>query len=57
MMTIIYRAKFDENHFTDEPLAFGQWQKTDKPWAWECPVVFPFLDLIKVAAEPVFPIP
>jgi hypothetical protein len=57
MMTIIYRVKFDENHFTYEPLAFGQWQKTDKPWVWECPVVFSLLDFIKVAAEPVFPIP
>jgi hypothetical protein len=57
MMTILYRLKFDENYFTYEPLAFGQWQKRDKPWAWECPVVFSFPDLIEVATEPVVPIP
>jgi ABC-type branched-subunit amino acid transport system substrate-binding protein len=57
LMTIMYRVKFDENHFTPEPLAFGQWQKTDKPWVWECPVVFSLLDVIKATAEPIFPIP
>jgi hypothetical protein len=57
MTIVVYRHKFDETQFTSEPLAFGQWQKMDKPRAWECPVVFSLLDLIKVAAEPVFPIP
>jgi branched-chain amino acid transport system substrate-binding protein len=57
LQTIMSYVKFDANHFTYEPLAFGQWQKTDKPWVWECPVVFSQLDFIKATAEPIFPIP
>jgi len=57
MIAIMHRVKFDENHFTCEPLAFGQWQKTDQPWVWECPVVFSEHDFIEVTAEPIFPIP
>jgi len=57
LMTVMHRVKFDENHFTYEPLAFGQWQKTDKPWVWECPVIFSQLDFIKATANPIFPIP
>lgn len=57
LITIMHRVKFDENHFTYEPLAFGQWQKTNKPWVWESPVVFSHLDFIKVTSKPIFPIP
>jgi branched-chain amino acid transport system substrate-binding protein len=57
MIAIMHRVKFDENHFTCEPLVFGQWQKTDQPWVWEQPVVFSQHDFIKAAAEPIFPIP
>jgi ABC-type branched-subunit amino acid transport system substrate-binding protein len=57
LMTIMHRVKFDENHFTYEPLAFGQWQKTDKPWVWECPVIYSPHDFIKATAQPIFPIP
>jgi ABC-type branched-subunit amino acid transport system substrate-binding protein len=57
LMTIMHRVKFDENHFTYEPLAFGQWQKTDKPWVWELPVVFSLQDYMKATAKPIFPIP
>jgi branched-chain amino acid transport system substrate-binding protein len=56
-IAIQHRVKFDENHFTCEPLAFGQWQKTNKPWVWESPVVFSHLDFIKVTSKPIFPIP
>jgi ABC-type branched-subunit amino acid transport system substrate-binding protein len=56
-ITIMHRAKFDDNHFSYEPLAFGQWRKTNKPWVWECPVVFSHLDFIKVGGKPIFPIP
>jgi branched-chain amino acid transport system substrate-binding protein len=54
---IQHLVKFDENHFTYEPLAFGQWQKTDKPEGWELPVVMSQLDFIKATAKPLFPIP
>lgn len=58
MMTICGRVKFDpEEHFSRGPLFFGQWQKTDKPEVWECPIVFSTHDFAPVTAEPMFPIP
>ena len=57
LMTIGHRVKFDKNHFSRGPLVFGQWQKTDKPWVWECPVVFSKHKFIKATADPIFPIP
>jgi branched-chain amino acid transport system substrate-binding protein len=57
LMTIGHRAKFDKSHFSRGPLVFGQWQKTDKPWVWECPVVFSKHKFIKATADPIFPIP
>jgi len=54
---IMSRVKFDQNHFSYEPLALGQWQKTDKSWTWECPVIFSLLDIIEPTADPIFPIP
>jgi ABC-type branched-subunit amino acid transport system substrate-binding protein len=57
LMTIRHRVKFDENHFSRGPLVFGQWQKTDQPWVWECPVVFSKHDFIQATADPIFPIP
>jgi ABC-type branched-subunit amino acid transport system substrate-binding protein len=57
LITIMHRVKFDANHFTYEPLAFGQWYKTNKPWVWELPVVFSLQDFMKATAKPIFPIP
>jgi len=57
LKTVRHRVKFDANHFSRGPLVFGQWQKTDKPWVWECPVVFSKHDFIKATANPIFPIP
>jgi branched-chain amino acid transport system substrate-binding protein len=57
LMTVRHRVKFDENHFSRGPIVFGQWQKTDSPWVWECPVVFSKHDFIKATADPIFPIP
>ena len=51
------RVKFDENHSARMPIVFGQWQKTDKPWVWECPVVYSTHDFIKATAKPIFPVP
>jgi len=51
------RVMFDEQHSARMPLVFGQWYKTDKPWVWECPVVFSKHDFAPATAEPLFPVP
>jgi ABC-type branched-subunit amino acid transport system substrate-binding protein len=57
LKTIRHRVKFEGNHFSRGPLVYGQWQKVDKPWVWECPVIFSKHDFIKATASPIFPIP
>ena len=57
LMTIAHLVRFDENHACQKPLAFGQWQKVDKPWKWECPIVFSKHDFMPATAQPIFPIP
>ncbi|MCJ7655850.1 MAG: amino acid ABC transporter substrate-binding protein, partial [Dehalococcoidia bacterium] len=57
LMTVRHRVKFEANHFSRGPLVFGQWQKTNNPWVWECPVVFSKHDFIKATTSPIFPIP
>jgi branched-chain amino acid transport system substrate-binding protein len=51
------RVMFDEENSCRMPLAFGQWQKTDKPWVWECPIVYSKHDFIPASDELIFPIP
>ena len=52
------RALFNkETQFCRLPLTVGQWQKTDKPWIWECPVVFSDHDFAPATAMIIFPIP
>jgi len=51
------RVQFDENHSARMPLVFGQWFKTDKPWVWECPIVYSKHDFVKATTEPLFPVP
>jgi branched-chain amino acid transport system substrate-binding protein len=48
---------FDADHETRMPVAFGQWQKVDQPWKWECKVIFSDHKYMPVTAEPIFPIP
>jgi len=58
LMTITHRVLFDKDeHFSRLPLIFGQWQKTDQPWVWECPVIFSYHDFMPVEADPIFPVP
>jgi branched-chain amino acid transport system substrate-binding protein len=58
MMTICGQVKFDqETHFARVPLFVGQWQKTDKPEVWECPIVFSHHDFLPATAKFLFPIP
>ncbi len=58
LMTLNYRVVFDsETHFSWIPLFFGQWQKTDQPHVWECPIVFSKHDFLPAQAKFLFPIP
>ena len=57
MMTIYHRAVFDKDQFSRLPIAFGQWQRTDKPQVWENPIVFSFHDFLPATGEFIFPIP
>jgi ABC-type branched-subunit amino acid transport system substrate-binding protein len=58
LMTVRHRIKFEgDTHFSRGPLVYGQWQKTDQPWVWECPVVFSKHNFIVATADPLFPIP
>jgi len=58
MMTMCDRVKFDQKtHFARIPVVFGQWQKTDKPWVWECPVVFSKHKSLPTTGKFLFPIP
>ena len=58
MMTMVDRIKFDQKtHFARLPVVFGQWQKTNKPWVWECPVVFSKDKALPATGKFLFPIP
>lgn len=58
LMTITHRVVFDQDeHFSRLPLFQGQWQKTDQPWVWECPVIFAEQDFVPLEADMIFPIP
>lgn len=58
LMTINYRVKFDSDlHFSWIPLFFGQWQKTNTPEVWQCPIVFSKHDFLPVQGQFIFPIP
>jgi ABC-type branched-subunit amino acid transport system substrate-binding protein len=50
-------VKFTAEHDAPVPLVLGQWIKTDKPWVWECPVVFSPHPGIRPTHEPIFPLP
>jgi branched-chain amino acid transport system substrate-binding protein len=51
------RLKYDSTHFSQWPMSFGQWQKTDKPSKWEWQTIVSAFDFIPVTAKPLFPIP
>ena len=58
MKTIVDRVKFDQKtQFARVPVFFGQWQKTNKPWVWECPIVFSKHDFLPATGKFLFPIP
>ena len=51
---IVFDKKTQFHRFN---VQFGQWQKTDKPWKWEAPVVFSFNDSIPATGDLIFPMP
>lgn len=57
MMTLAQRVKFDEQQFSQLPLTYGQWMKTDKPQKWELQIVFSKHSFVPAAGKPIFPIP
>jgi branched-chain amino acid transport system substrate-binding protein len=57
LMTVDGRIVFDSDHYSRIPVAFGQWQKTDKPWKWDNNVVYSDNDLLQKNADLIFPIP
>jgi branched-chain amino acid transport system substrate-binding protein len=57
IMTIAHRVKFDEEHYNQKPLVYGQWMKTDKPQKWDLPVVFSQHSFVPATAKPIFPVP
>lgn len=40
----------------DHIVQIGQWQKTDKPWVWECPVIFSTNDNVPAYGDMIFPL-
>jgi len=58
LMTINYGVQFDpETHFSWIPMFVGQWQETDTPEKWHCPIVFSKHDFLPPSADPIFPVP
>ncbi len=57
MPSINTRVKFNKDHFSRQPLVFGQWFKVDKPEQWELKVVLSKHDFVPVQEKPIFPIP
>jgi branched-chain amino acid transport system substrate-binding protein len=51
------RVKFNSDHFSRQPIVFGQWFKTNGPEKWELKVVQSDIDFIKTQADPIFPLP
>lgn len=57
LMTIYNRVKFDPDHFSRIPVAFGQWRKTNKPYVWEDPVIISYHKFMPATAKMIFPMP
>ena len=56
--TISGRVVFTpEEHFSRQPMSFGQWQKVNTPQGWEREIIFSNNEFIKPTAKPIFPIP
>ena len=57
-VTMNGRATFEKGtQFWRWPVAWGQWQKTDKPWVWEAPTCFSYNDILVPTSKYIFPMP
>ena len=57
MMTIYHRVLFNDKNICRMPVAFGQWQKTDKPYVWDNPIIYSEHEFMSATAEMIFPVP
>ncbi len=57
LITIDGRVVFDADNYSRIPVAFGQWQKSDKAYVWENAVVYSENDYLQKNADLIFPIP
>jgi branched-chain amino acid transport system substrate-binding protein len=56
-MNTIYGRATMINGWSAWSCQMGQWWKTDKPWAWESPIVFSYNENMPATADLIFPIP
>ena len=56
-MTIAHRVKYDDNQYSQMPLTYGQWAKTDKAQKWELSIVFSKHSFVPAAGKTLFPVP
>ena len=55
-MTMHGRATFEKGtQFWRWPVAWGQWQKTNKPWIWEAPTCFSYNNFLVQTTKYIFP--
>jgi branched-chain amino acid transport system substrate-binding protein len=57
MPSIDTRVKFNNDHFSRQPIVFGQWFKVETPEKLELKVVLSDVDFVPVQAKPIFPLP
>jgi len=57
LMTISYRVRFGENHFSQGPIMLGQWFKLDTPEKFGVKIVYSDHDYVPATAQPIFPMP
>ena len=57
MPSMRHRVKFDENHFSHVPIAFGQWFRTDSAQKWEMKVTYSSHGFWPTTGKAVFPMP
>ncbi|MBP1626146.1 MAG: transporter substrate-binding protein [Holophagaceae bacterium] len=58
LATLRHRVKFDENHFSQCPAVFGQWQKSNNPnQPWELKVIHSDHDFWPTTGKALFPVP
>jgi len=57
MITLYQRVLFNDKNICRVPVGFGQWQKSDKPYVWDNPIIYSDHEFMPASAEMIFPIP